>query len=196
MRSRGSSRPSAPSAKSCARRATPALPRSHGSRTSARAIRARLRPLPNAKRSISRSSVRNCLSIVASPISSHRADCASSVRHAWRRSSSAAKSSRKPSWRATGFRRRAIVPATLPRRRWRSSRRASSGFLVVVKADGLAAGKGVVVAPDREEAELAVRAAMEERQFGDAGSRVVIEECLVGPKSRSSRCATGRAPRR
>ena len=56
------------------------------------------------------------------------------------------------------------------------------GFPLVVKADGLAAGKGVVVAPDRESAHLAVRAAMEERQFGDAGSRVVLEECLVGPE--------------
>jgi phosphoribosylamine---glycine ligase len=56
------------------------------------------------------------------------------------------------------------------------------GFPVVVKADGLAAGKGVVVAPDRESANLAIRAAMEERQFGDAGGRVVLEECLDGPE--------------
>ena len=59
---------------------------------------------------------------------------------------------------------------------------AELGFPLVVKADGLAAGKGVIVAPDRESAYLAVRAAMEERQFGDAGSRVVLEECLVGPE--------------
>ena len=56
------------------------------------------------------------------------------------------------------------------------------GFPVVVKADGLAAGKGVVVAPDRATADGAVRAAMEDRQFGDAGARVVIEECLTGPE--------------
>ncbi len=56
------------------------------------------------------------------------------------------------------------------------------GFPLVVKADGLAAGKGVVVAPDRESADLAVRGAMEERQFGDAGARIVLEECLVGPE--------------
>ena len=42
------------------------------------------------------------------------------------------------------------------------------GFPVVVKADGLAAGKGVVVALDRRSAEHAIAAAMEERQFGDA----------------------------
>jgi phosphoribosylamine--glycine ligase len=56
------------------------------------------------------------------------------------------------------------------------------GFPIVVKADGLAAGKGVVVAPDRETAELAIRTAMEERHFGDAGARLVLEECLEGPE--------------
>jgi phosphoribosylamine--glycine ligase len=56
------------------------------------------------------------------------------------------------------------------------------GFPVVVKADGLAAGKGVVIAQDRVEAERAVRAAMQDRQFGSAGSRLVIEECLTGPE--------------
>jgi phosphoribosylamine--glycine ligase len=56
------------------------------------------------------------------------------------------------------------------------------GFPIVVKADGLAAGKGVVVAPDRESADLAIRAAMEERHFGDAGARLVLEECLNGPE--------------
>ena len=56
------------------------------------------------------------------------------------------------------------------------------GFPVVVKADGLAAGKGVVVAPDRAAADAAIRAAMEERHFGDAGARVVLEECLAGPE--------------
>jgi len=60
--------------------------------------------------------------------------------------------------------------------------RGELGFPVVVKADGLAAGKGVVVATDRETAERAITAAMEERQFGDAGSRVVLEECLIGPE--------------
>jgi phosphoribosylamine---glycine ligase len=56
------------------------------------------------------------------------------------------------------------------------------GFPVVLKADGLAAGKGVVVAADRDEADGAIRAAMEEQQFGAAGARLVIEECLVGPE--------------
>jgi phosphoribosylamine--glycine ligase len=56
------------------------------------------------------------------------------------------------------------------------------GFPVVLKADGLAAGKGVVIAADREESQAAIRAAMDERQFGAAGARLVIEECLVGPE--------------
>jgi phosphoribosylamine---glycine ligase len=60
--------------------------------------------------------------------------------------------------------------------------RGEFGFPVVVKADGLAAGKGVVIASDRDAADRAVRAAMEERQFGDAGARVVLEECLSGPE--------------
>jgi phosphoribosylamine---glycine ligase len=54
------------------------------------------------------------------------------------------------------------------------------GVPIVVKADGLAAGKGVVVAEDRATAESAVRAAMIDRRFGTAGARVVLEECLVG----------------
>jgi phosphoribosylamine---glycine ligase len=56
------------------------------------------------------------------------------------------------------------------------------GDALVVKADGLAAGKGVVVAPDRATAEAAVEAAMVDRSFGDAGSRVVLEELLTGPE--------------
>ena len=56
------------------------------------------------------------------------------------------------------------------------------GWPVVVKADGLAAGKGVIIAPDRAAAEAAVRLAMIDGGFGAAGARVVLEECLVGPE--------------
>lgn len=56
------------------------------------------------------------------------------------------------------------------------------GLPVVIKADGLAAGKGVVIANTPEDAEAAVRAAMVDRAFGDAGGRLVIEECLTGPE--------------
>jgi phosphoribosylamine--glycine ligase len=56
------------------------------------------------------------------------------------------------------------------------------GYPVVVKADGLAAGKGVVVAATRPEAHGAIHSMLVTRQFGDAGRRVVIEECLVGPE--------------
>ena len=52
----------------------------------------------------------------------------------------------------------------------------------VVKADGLALGKGVVIAFTREEAENAVRAAMIDGAFGASGSRVVIEAFLEGPE--------------
>ena len=53
-------------------------------------------------------------------------------------------------------------------------------FPIVLKADGLAAGKGVVIADDLPRAEAEVHAMMIDRKFGDAGSRIVIEECLVG----------------
>ena len=53
---------------------------------------------------------------------------------------------------------------------------------VVVKADGLALGKGVIIAQTREEAKEAVRSMMEDKIFGDSGSRVVIEEFLTGPE--------------
>ncbi|MCB8877303.1 phosphoribosylamine--glycine ligase [Acidisoma silvae] len=56
------------------------------------------------------------------------------------------------------------------------------GAPIVVKADGLAAGKGVVVAQTVEEAEEAVIACLQEGSFGAAGARVVIEEFLEGPE--------------
>ncbi len=52
----------------------------------------------------------------------------------------------------------------------------------VVKADGLALGKGVIIAQTREEAKKAVRDMMEGGMFGKSGSRVVIEEFLTGPE--------------
>jgi len=57
------------------------------------------------------------------------------------------------------------------------------GAPIVVKADGLAAGKGAIVCQTLEEAEEAIHIIMEERQFGDAGDRVVIEEFLVGEEA-------------
>ena len=52
----------------------------------------------------------------------------------------------------------------------------------VVKADGLALGKGVTVAMTREEAKAAVREIMEDKKFGKSGDRIVIEEYLEGPE--------------
>ena len=51
---------------------------------------------------------------------------------------------------------------------------------VVIKADGLALGKGVIVAEERENVRRAIQAMMEERVFGEAGRRIIIEECLRG----------------
>ncbi len=56
------------------------------------------------------------------------------------------------------------------------------GDLFVIKTDGLAAGKGVLVTEDRDEAVDAVRAYLSGEAFGDAGRRVVIEEGLTGPE--------------
>jgi phosphoribosylamine--glycine ligase len=57
------------------------------------------------------------------------------------------------------------------------------GYPVVLKADGLAAGKGVVIAEDRATADDTIRAAMVERRFGAAGERLVLEEFLVGEEA-------------
>lgn len=57
------------------------------------------------------------------------------------------------------------------------------GAPIVIKADGLAAGKGVVVAQTVEEAHAAVNMMLEGNKLGSAGARVVIEECLVGEEA-------------
>ncbi len=57
------------------------------------------------------------------------------------------------------------------------------GTPIVVKADGLAAGKGVIVAHDMAAAEAAVRSMLDEGRFGSAGQRVVIEEFLAGEEA-------------
>ncbi len=57
------------------------------------------------------------------------------------------------------------------------------GTPIVIKADGLAAGKGVVVARSLAEAEAAIDAMLIGNRMGDAGARVVVEECLVGEEA-------------
>lgn len=52
----------------------------------------------------------------------------------------------------------------------------------VIKADGLALGKGVIIAMTRDEAKQAVRSMMEDKIFGESGSQVVVEEFLTGPE--------------
>jgi phosphoribosylamine--glycine ligase len=78
--------------------------------------------------------------------------------------------------------------ASIPTARWERFEDAEAarefvrrrGAPLVVKADGLAAGKGVVVAATEKDALAAIDAMMETRVFGDAGAAVVIEECLIG----------------
>ncbi len=52
----------------------------------------------------------------------------------------------------------------------------------VIKADGLALGKGVIIAETRDDAKAAVRSMMEDKVFGESGSNIVIEEFLTGPE--------------
>ena len=56
----------------------------------------------------------------------------------------------------------------------------TANYPLVVKADGLALGKGVIIAADFDQADAAIRTCMEEKVFGAAGMRVVVEEFLVG----------------
>ena len=55
-------------------------------------------------------------------------------------------------------------------------------YPAVVKADGLALGKGVIIAQNEQEAEEAVRSIMEDKVFGESGSKLVVEEFLTGPE--------------
>jgi phosphoribosylamine--glycine ligase len=73
----------------------------------------------------------------------------------------------------------AAFEAPEPALAWASAR----GGRVVVKADGLAAGKGVVVCEDLAEVEGALRSILVERKHGAAGARVVVEERLSGPEA-------------
>ncbi|MFN0164028.1 MAG: phosphoribosylamine--glycine ligase [Burkholderiales bacterium] len=66
------------------------------------------------------------------------------------------------------------------------------GAPIVIKADGLAAGKGVVVAQTVAEAHAAIGAMLEQNSMGDAGARVVIEECLIGEEASFIVMADGR----
>ena len=58
----------------------------------------------------------------------------------------------------------------------------NASFPIVIKADGLALGKGVLIPQNLEEAEAAVKTIMEDKAFGDSGNEIVIEEFLTGPE--------------
>lgn len=60
--------------------------------------------------------------------------------------------------------------------------KAQNEFPTVIKADGLALGKGVIIAENLKEAEDAVKSIMEDKMFGDSGNNIVIEEFLTGPE--------------
>jgi phosphoribosylamine--glycine ligase len=78
----------------------------------------------------------------------------------------------------------------IPTARYRTVKTAEDGlkaigdgsfeFPVVVKAEGLAAGKGVIIAGDETQARQAIEDLLVERKLGEAGARLVIEECLIG----------------
>ena len=78
--------------------------------------------------------------------------------------------------------------ANIPTARWERFEDAEAakefvrrrGAPIVIKADGLAAGKGVVVAATVAEALMAIESILEDRTFGEAGAAIVIEECLIG----------------
>jgi phosphoribosylamine--glycine ligase len=67
------------------------------------------------------------------------------------------------------------------------------GFPLAVKADGLALGKGVLIAHDRSEAEEAIDDMIERRRFGDAGRKIVIEEFLSGAECSVHALVDGRS---
>ncbi len=71
--------------------------------------------------------------------------------------------------------------------------RGELGFPLVIKADGLAAGKGVLIVEDRATAHDAIRTVMQDRTFGSAGDRVVLEEFLAGEEASYFVLADGRA---
>ena len=106
-----------------------------------------------------------------------------SARLARRRLSSGARSSRKTSWRGIRCPRPGFSCATPPKRPLVALARGEFGYPLVIKADGLAAGKGVIIAEDRTSADAAIRTLMLERRFGAAGDRVVLEEFLDGQEA-------------
>ena len=59
----------------------------------------------------------------------------------------------------------------------------SFGYPVVIKADGLAAGKGVVIPENREDAIAALKEMMSDKKFGSAGEKIVVEEFLSGTET-------------
>ena len=117
----------------------------------------------------------------ASSMPSATRACASSGRRRPPRSSSRPRISPSTSCSATAFPPRATRPS--PTRRPRTPTSTQHGAPIVIKADGLAAGKGVVVATTAEEAHDAIDMMLAGNKLGDAGHRVVIEEFMAGEEA-------------
>jgi phosphoribosylamine--glycine ligase len=137
-------------------------------------------PSPSASRSTSPWSAPRRRSPPAWWTPSARRPAASSGRRARRRSS-----------KLQGFRQALHAAPQDPHRRLRhllrrrggARLRRRQGAPIVIKADGLAAGKGVVVAMDSAEAHAAIDMMLTDNRMGDAGARVVIEEFLEGEEA-------------
>ena len=97
--------------------------------------------------------------------------------------SNGARCSRSASWRVTACRPRGVSCARRPDDARAAVARGDLGFPLVLKADGLAAGKGVVIADDRAAADAAIHEMMVDRRFGAAGDRLLLEEFLVGQEA-------------
>ena len=135
-------------------------------------MRTPLRRSPGAKRSISRSSARSCRSAAASPTCSRPKEICCSVRRSAPRVSSRAKCSRRNSCSAATCRRRAIRSCDAAAQAIAVLRSGEFAFPVVLKADGLAAGKGVVISPrSRRMPSRRCTSMMVDKRFGQAGAR-------------------------
>ena len=99
------------------------------------------------------------------------------VRQDWQRSWSGPRILLRKSWSSTAFRQQPMAHSQTLRKPRPISK---EGAPIVVKADGLALGKGVVVAETVEQAVEAAHEMLLDNKFGDSGARVVIEEFLEG----------------
>ena len=157
--------PQAPRCSAC--RATPASAATRGRSTRPPTIRPRWRAARATRASTSSSSARRRRWSTASPTRSPPRACAASGRARRPRGSRARRRSPRRSWRRRASRPRRTASSTTRD----AGMAAVTGYPVVIKADGLAAGKGVVIAPDEGEARTALEDMLVARRFGDRPGR-------------------------